>query len=144
MPAGTCPSAVDDDGRVTTPSSHADLAALADGAAPGSAWQAEAGELRARLIVLEPDGELPGHANREVDLVLVGVSGSGVLTLEGDEIPVGAGVAVLVARGAHRRIGAGPDGLSLLAVHRRTAVSPAWRWRPRRRRPWEDDPWDDD
>ena len=134
---------MDDDGSVTTPSSHADLAALAAGAAPGSVWQAQVGGLRARLVVLAPGAEVSGHVNREVDLVLVGVSGSGVVTLEGDDIPLGPGVAVLVATGTHRRVGAGPDGLSFLAVHRRTAVSPTWRWRPRRRRPWEDDPWEE-
>ena len=128
---------------MTTPSSHADLAALAAGAAPGSAWQAEIGDLRARLVVVAPDGELSGHVNREADLVLVGVSGAGVVTVEGEDLRLGPGVAVLVAMGAHRQVAAGPDGLAFLAVHRRTAVSPPWRWRPRRRRPWEDDPWED-
>jgi quercetin dioxygenase-like cupin family protein len=128
---------------VTDPSSHADLGALAAGAAPGSAWQAEAGDLRARLVVLAPDGELSGHVNREVDLVLVGVSGGGVVTIEGNDVTLGPGVAVLVAQGTHRRVGAGSEGLSLLAVHRRTATSPAWRWQPRRRRPWED-PWEEE
>ena len=129
---------------MTTPSSHADLAALAAGAAPGSAWQAEAGDLRARLVVLAPEAELAGHVNREADLVLVGVSGAGVIVLGDEEVVLRPGVAVMVGRDTHRRVAAGSDGLSFLAVHRRTATSPAWRWRPRRRRPWEDDPWGDE
>lgn len=124
-------------------SSHADLPALAAGAGPGSAWQAEVGDLRARLVVVAPGDELRGHVNREADLVLVGVSGRGTVSLDGDDVAFGPGVAVTVPRGAHRRIGAGAEALAFLAVHRRTPVSPAWRWRPRRRRPWED-PWEDE
>ncbi|HET6811137.1 MAG TPA: hypothetical protein VFH50_09025 [Acidimicrobiales bacterium] len=128
---------------MTTPSSHADLAALAAGAVPGSAWQAEIGDLRARLVVLAPEGELAGHVNREADLVLVGVSGAGAVLLGDEEVALRAGVALMVGRGTHRRVTAGSDGLAFLAVHRRTATSPAWRWRPRRRRPWED-PWEEE
>ena len=128
----------------SSPSSHADLAALAAGSPPGSAWQADLDDLRARLVVVGPGAELKAHVNREADLVLVGVSGSGVVSVEGQDLAVRPGMLVTVRRGAHRSVGAGPDGLAFLAVHRRTAVSPAWRWRPRRRRPWEEDPWEED
>ena len=125
-----------------SPSSHADLPALAAGAPPGSAWEAGLGDLRARLVVVAAGTALPAHVNREADLVLVGVSGTGTVTVDDDARPLGPGGIVLVARGSRREVSAGPGDLAFLAVHRPTAVSPAWRWRPRRRRPWED-PWEE-
>lgn len=99
-------------------------------------------DLRARLVVLEAGGELPEHANREADLVLVGVAGAGTVEIDGGSHSLGPGQVVTVPKGCRRRVGAGEAGLAFLAVHRLTAVTPAWRWRPRRRRPWED-PWEE-
>ena len=123
-------------------SSHADLAALAAGAAPGSAWEASVEDLRARLVVVAAGTELPAHVNREADLVLVGISGTGSVVVDDHPHPFAPGGVVIVPKGTRRLVTAGTGGLAFLAVHRRTAVSPAWRWRPRRRRPWED-PWED-
>lgn len=126
-----------------TPSSHVDLPALAAGAPPGSAWEATLPDLRARLVVVAPGESLPGHVNREADVVLVGVSGQGTVSVDDLPHPLAPGHLVILPRGAHRVVSAGGPGLAFLAVHRRTAVSPGWRWRPRRRRPWED-PWDEE
>lgn len=48
--------------------------------------------------------------------VYVGLSGSGWVEVEGEQVPLGPRVAVSVMPGTSRRTVAGPDGLSFLAV----------------------------
>ena len=108
-------------------------------------WSAQGDDLRARVVVLPAGRSLSGHVNREVDVLLVGVSGQGTVTLDGEVRAMGPSSLVMVPRGVRRELTAGPDeSFRVLVVHQRTAVSGPWRWRPRRRRPWEDDPWEDE
>lgn len=128
----------------------ADLAALAASAdplaaGPGGAsrpWTVEGEDLRASLLVLGPGSELAAHTNREADLVVCGVSGRGTLSAAGRDHDLRPGVAVHIPKGVERSVRADPGGLAALVVHRKTAASSSWRWRPRRRRPWED-PWEE-
>ena len=116
-----------------------DLTAVAD------RWSVQGGDLRASVVVLEAGQSLAGHVNREADVVVVGLSGHGTIVLGGEAHPLGPSSLILVARGSHRELRAGPEeGFRVLVIHRRTAVSGPWRWRPRRRRPWEDDPWEEE
>lgn len=125
----------------------ADLAALA--AAPDPAgvlppWSAGGQDLRSSLVVLPAGTRLGPHVNRDSDLVLCGISGRGAAVVEGRQHPIDVGVAVHVPRGLERILEAGAAGpLAALVVHRAVAASSPWRWRPRRRRPWED-PWEDE
>lgn len=52
-------------------------------------------------------------------LVVVGVAGSGTLTVDGEEHECGAGTATLVAKGSTRRIEAGAAGIRYLTVQLR-------------------------
>lgn len=108
-------------------------------------WSSETGDFRARVVVLAPGQSLAGHVNRETDVLLVGVSGRGSVLVDGAARDLVPSTLLIVPQGAHRELKAGSDeGLRVLVVHRRTAVSGPWRWRARRRRPWEDDPWEDE
>lgn len=116
-------------------------------------WSAQSEDLRTSLIVLAAGQSLAEHVNEEADLVLVGLSGRGRVTVDDISHALTPWSLVHIPKGARRRLTAGDGGdhegaadvgepLRVLVVHRRTAVSGAWRWRPRRRRPWED-PWEE-
>jgi quercetin dioxygenase-like cupin family protein len=116
-----------------------DLTGLAAG------WTAQADDLRASVVTLLADQSLAGHVNWETDVVLIGVEGGGSVVLDGQAQDLAPLSLVMVPRGVRRELRAGPDEpFRVLVVHRRTAVSGSWRWRPARRRPWEDDPWDEE
>jgi len=128
--------------RASEPS-PAELALRADLTTEAGGWSVEGGEMRASLVVLEPGGGLAGHVNREADVLLVGVDGRGQVDVDGRSHPLGPSVLVHIPKGSSRTLRAADDeGLRLLVVHRRTARSSSWRWRPRRRKPWED-PWEE-
>ena len=66
------------------------------------------------LVAPEPDRQSP-HEDDEVYVVL---EGRGVLTVEGEQIPVEEGKAVFVPAGAEHRF-TGYEGLSLLVIFTR-------------------------
>lgn len=98
-----------------------DLAGISAGArGSGAVWTLrEAGDLNANLVRF-PRGEGVGeHVNGEVDVLFVGVSGSGVVEVDGEEHALGAGVLVLAPRGARRATRSASPGFSYLTVHKR-------------------------
>jgi mannose-6-phosphate isomerase-like protein (cupin superfamily) len=66
------------------------------------------------LVAPEPDQQSP-HDDDEVYVVL---EGSGVLTVEDEQVPVSEGKAVFVPAGAEHRF-TGYEGLSVLVIFRR-------------------------
>ncbi|WP_431902806.1 cupin domain-containing protein [Amycolatopsis thermoflava] len=104
----------------TLPANIQEIAAAGDGA-PGILWRLreEGRQLDANLVHL-PAGERIGtHAEPDLDLLLVVVTGAGKLTTGDDTLDVGPGSLVWLAHGQARAIEAGPEGLSYLTVHRR-------------------------
>lgn len=98
-----------------------DLGGISAGTrASGAVWtEREGRDLNANLIRF-PQGEGVGeHVNEEVDVLLIGVSGSGVVTLEGREHALEAGVLLLVPKGARRSTRSTSESFSYLTVHRR-------------------------
>lgn len=63
-----------------------------------------------------PQGE---HVNKERDVVVVVVSGSLELELDGEARMVAAGEVAVVEKGRRRRLRAGPDGVRYVTVHRK-------------------------
>jgi len=64
-------------------------------------------------------GGIGEHANDEVDVLVVSVTGDGAVEVEGRRHGLGPGKLVFVPRGARRSVHAGPAGLAYLSVHRR-------------------------
>ena len=98
-----------------------DLAKIsADARGSGTVWTLrESGDLNANLVNF-PWGEGVGeHVNGEVDVLFVGVSGSGVVEVGGQEHALGAGVLVLAPRGARRATRSASSDFSYLTVHKR-------------------------
>lgn len=86
----------------------------------GVVWTLEGSDqLNANLVRFDAGGGVGEHVNDEVDVVLVGVAGSGSVVVDGGEHALSAGVLVFVPRGARRSTRAGSDGFAYLTVHRR-------------------------
>jgi quercetin dioxygenase-like cupin family protein len=97
----------------------ADLAAVAAvTAVRGPAWTLTDRDLNANLIVLDAGKGIEPHTNNEVDVLIVGVSGDGSVTLDGAVYPIASGRALLLSRGSERSIRAETDRFAYLTVHR--------------------------
>ena len=94
--------------------------AAAAGGREGAIWTLEeGGDLNANLVRFDARGGVGKHVNEELDVVLVGVGGSGFARVSGEEHPLSAGTLVFVPKGAERSTAALSDGFAYLTVHRR-------------------------
>jgi len=86
----------------------------------GAVWTLREGrDLNANLIRF-PRGEgVRRHVNEEVDVLFVGVSGSGTVEVDGREHALGAGVVILAPGGAWRATRSASSDFSYLTVHKR-------------------------
>ena len=64
-------------------------------------------------------GGVGEHVNEELDVVFVGVAGSGFVRVEEEEHALSAGALVFVPKGARRSTVALSEGFAYLTVHRR-------------------------
>jgi quercetin dioxygenase-like cupin family protein len=86
----------------------------------GVVWTLEgSGDLNANLVRFEAGRGVGEHVNDEVDVLIVGVSGAGLVGVDGEEHPVSNGVVVFVPRGARRSTRATAGDFVYLSVHRR-------------------------
>ncbi len=96
-----------------------EIAASAHGRA-GVVWTLEAsGELNANLVRFEAGGGVGEHVNDEVDVVIVGISGSGFVEVDGREHRVSNGTMTFVPRGARRSTRSASGYFAYLTIHRR-------------------------
>ncbi|HEX5973581.1 MAG TPA: cupin domain-containing protein [Rubrobacteraceae bacterium] len=92
----------------------------AAGSRGGVIWTLEgSGDLNANLVHFDAGGGVGEHVNDEVDVLFVGVGGSGSVRVDGQEHPLFAGTLVFVPRGVRRSTVALSDGFAYLTVHRR-------------------------
>jgi len=86
----------------------------------GVVWTLEASsELNANLVRFEAGGGVGEHVNDEVDVIIVGVSGSGFVEVDGEEHPVSKGTMTFVPKGARRTTRSTSGDFAYLTVHRR-------------------------
>jgi mannose-6-phosphate isomerase-like protein (cupin superfamily) len=96
------------------------LAALANAAlGRGPVWTQESTDLNVNLLLFHAGEGVDEHINSEVDVLMVGVSGSGVVTIDGLPHSLPAGHCVLVPKGARRSTRAFSDRFAYLTCHRR-------------------------
>jgi quercetin dioxygenase-like cupin family protein len=85
----------------------------------GVVWTlAGSGDLNTNLVRFEAGGGVGEHVNDEVDVLIVGVSGSGLVGVEGEEHPVSGGIVVFVPKGTRRSTRATSEDFAYLSVHR--------------------------
>jgi quercetin dioxygenase-like cupin family protein len=85
----------------------------------GPAFSLSSADLNVNLLRFDAGRGIPEHINAEVDVLLVGVSGEGVLEIDGTEQPFSAGQLCLVPRGARRAIRSAGGPFAYLTCHRR-------------------------
>ena len=86
----------------------------------GAIWTlAESPDLNANLVRCGAGRGVGEHTNDEVDVLIVGISGSGSVSVDGEEHPVSSGIMVFVPKGARRSTRAASEGFAYLSVHRR-------------------------
>lgn len=76
-------------------------------------------DLNVNLLAFGPGEGVAEHENAEVDVLLIGIAGEGVVTIDGQPRALRLGQAVLVPKGTRRGIRAGGERFSYLTCHRR-------------------------
>ncbi|MFJ6570481.1 hypothetical protein ACIQNU_24000 [Streptomyces sp. NPDC091292] len=95
--------------------------AAAPEAERGALWRlTEQGrQLDANLVRLPAGAAVTGHAETDLDVLLVVVAGEGRLDNGADAQTLRPGAVAWLPRTSHRALSAGPDGLVYLTAHRR-------------------------
>jgi quercetin dioxygenase-like cupin family protein len=75
-------------------------------------------QVNANLVRFDAGGGVREHVNEEVDVLFVGVAGSGIVRVDGEEHVLSAGRLVFASRGARLSTCTSSDGFAYLAVHR--------------------------
>jgi mannose-6-phosphate isomerase-like protein (cupin superfamily) len=85
----------------------------------GAIWTLEqSAELNANLVRFSAGEGVDEHINEEVDVLFVGVRGSGVVEMDGHKHSLRVGTVTLVSKGARRSTRSGSGGFAYLTVHR--------------------------
>ena len=86
----------------------------------GAIWSLRGSEdLNTNLVRFALGQGVDEHTNDEVDVIFVGVSGSGVVTIDGDEHLLSAGMLVFVPKGTRRSTRSTSEDFAYLTIHRR-------------------------
>lgn len=104
------------DRRVTNLIAHA-----RNGFTRGPVWTAQSDDLNVNLLVFHRGQAVEEHVNSEVDVLLVGVDGEGVVSIDGEPYALPPGHTVIVPKGARRSTRVMGDRFAYLTCHRRRA-----------------------
>lgn len=97
-----------------------DLAAIANQATgSGPQWGFESTDLDLTVLTWTAHQEIAPHVNDEVDVLLLGLDGTGEVLVDGTAYELTAGQAVLIAKGARRSFRCLNAPWSYVSVHRR-------------------------
>ena len=85
----------------------------------GTAWTLKSSDDLNANLVRPAGGGVGEHVNDEVDVIFVGVSGSGVVNVDGEEVALSGGTLVFVPKGVRRSTRSSTGDFAYLTVHRR-------------------------
>jgi quercetin dioxygenase-like cupin family protein len=97
------------------PPPRIDLAAPSSGRGPIDAIASH--DLNVTLLAWPGLERTPEHINKELDVLIIVVSGSGTIEIDGHAHPLTPHQAILVEKGRRRRIHASADGIRYLSIH---------------------------
>lgn len=101
------------------------LAAAGDRA--GVIWALQrSDELNVNLVRFGSGSGVGEHANDEVDVLLVGVSGSGLVVVDDEEHRLGPGKLIFIPKRTRRSTRSLSDDFAYLTVHRRRGPLRIW------------------
>jgi quercetin dioxygenase-like cupin family protein len=96
-----------------------DVAATA-GVRTGAIWTLDASsDLNVNLVRFGTGQGVGEHVNDEVEVIVLGVSGAGIVTVDREEHALSAGVLVFIPKGARRSTVSASEDFAYLTVHRR-------------------------
>jgi quercetin dioxygenase-like cupin family protein len=87
----------------------------------GPAWTRETDDLNVNLVILRAGHSIAEHVNNEVDVVLIGVDGTGRVTIDGDAVELAATQLLVVPKGAARSIVPLGARFAYVTCHKRRA-----------------------
>ena len=76
-------------------------------------------ELNANLVRVGTGHGVEEHVNDEVEVIILGVSGSGIVTVDREDHALSAGILVFIPKGARRSTVSTSEDFAYLTVHRR-------------------------
>ena len=76
-------------------------------------------ELNANLVRFGTGQGIEEHVNDEVEVIVLGVSGSGIVAVDREEHALSAGILVFIPKGARRATVSTSEDFAYLTVHRR-------------------------
>ena len=82
-------------------------------------WAYQSADLNVNLLVWGADEGVVEHVNSEVDVLLVGIAGDGLIEVDGTAHPLHSGQALIIPKGARRAIRSTGDRFAYLTCHRR-------------------------
>ena len=93
---------------------------LAAGERAGVIWTLKQGDdINVNLVRFPAGGGVGEHVNEEVDVLVIGVSGSGIVAVDGHEHRLRAGTVAFVPKGARRSTRSESRDFAYLTIHRR-------------------------
>jgi quercetin dioxygenase-like cupin family protein len=86
----------------------------------GVIWTLDASsDLNANLVRFGTGQGVGEHVNDEIEVMVLGVSGSGIVTVDQKEHALSAGMLMFIPKGARRAIVSTSEDFAYLTVHRR-------------------------
>jgi quercetin dioxygenase-like cupin family protein len=86
----------------------------------GVIWTLDASsDLNVNLVRFGSGEGVGEHLNDEVEVVVLGVSGSGIVTVDREEHALSAGMLVFIPKGSRRSTVSASEDFAYLTVHRR-------------------------
>jgi quercetin dioxygenase-like cupin family protein len=110
------------DGTSANPKSSVNLKDVAAtvGERAGVIWALDtSSDLNANLVRLGIGQGIEEHVNDEVEVIVLGVSGSGIVAVDREEHALSAGILVFMPKGARRSTVSASEDFAYLTVHRR-------------------------
>jgi quercetin dioxygenase-like cupin family protein len=99
-----------------------DLSAVIAAGGTGAILGRESEDLDLNLVRFADGGGVGAHVNREVDVVVIVLAGSGIVRVGSQELRLSAGNAVVIPKNVERAIQSSKQGeFAYLTVHRRRA-----------------------
>src|SRR5829696_10164564 len=93
---------------------------LATGPRAGVVWTLEQGhDINVNLVRFPAGRGVGEHVNEEVDVLIIGVSGLGVVAVDGHEHPLRAGTVAFIPKGARHSTKSQSEDFAYLTVHPR-------------------------
>jgi len=95
-------------------------AAATAGDCAGVIWSLDtSSDLNANLVRFGTGQGVGEHVNDEVEVIILGVSGSGIVTVDREEHALSSGRLVFIPKGARRATVSTSEDFAYLTVHRR-------------------------